>query len=448
MLLLALNATLKFAWLGTDELSGDEPFTVYWSQRPLGELFLMLRSENNPPLYFLLIHAWSGLCGSLDPACLRMPSALFSVLTVWPLFLVVRHLSGRGAALVASLLFTLNNHQYLYAHEVRGYALLLLLTVTAAWWMLRPEPRLPRMRVAVLAVILTGFVYTHFFGWLVIALFGAFTLFLPEWRAARKAWVIALVLATVLHLPYAWIFWERASSTLSNGTWLAPRRAEEMWHMVRRWSNEPVVALMLLLPIAVVGSRVRFGHAALRTGLWWLAGPLVGLWLVQLFVPMYVDRYLLFASPGLYLLAGHALTNLVYSERWRWLAPTVAVCAMAFTFSPWKDHGRHPSHVVKAVMTWSGPGSPTYLFPYYYDLTFGYHLDRTLLHAPVPMSEGLRSRGVFPINAQDKVRLEQSAVLVRAGGWWPSAYTTLRKSASTVDSVLADKDVWVYRFQR
>lgn len=448
MLLLALNAMLKFAWLGADELSGDEPFTVYWSQRPLGELFLMLRSENNPPLYFLLIHAWSALSGSLDPAFLRIPSALFSMLTVWPLFLVVRHLGGRGAALVASLLFTLNNHQYLYAHEVRGYALLLLLTVTAAWWMLRPEPRYPGMRAAALAMILTGLVYTHFFGWLVIGLFGAFTMLLPEWRAARRPWIIALAVTTVLHLPYAWIFWERASSTLSNGTWLSPRRAEEMWHMVRRWSNEPVVALMLLLPTAVVGWRVRLGHAALRTGLWWLAGPVVGLWVVQLFVPMYVDRYLLFASPGLYLLAGHALANLVYPERWRWLAPTVAICAMAFTFTPWKGLGRHPSQVVRAVENWRAPSSTTYLFPHYYDLTFGYHLDRALLHARAPMSECLRARGIYPINAQDTVRPGQSAVLVRAGGWWPNAYTNLRSSASTVDSVLADKDVWVYRFQR
>ena len=30
-LLLALNALLKLSWLGVNELSGDEPFTVFWA---------------------------------------------------------------------------------------------------------------------------------------------------------------------------------------------------------------------------------------------------------------------------------------------------------------------------------------------------------------------------------------------------------------------------------
>ena len=83
--LLALNALLKFSWLGVNELSGDEPFTVFWATRPFSEFAVMLRTENNPPLYFLLIRAWTRLV-PLEEAWLRVPSALFSILTVWPLF--------------------------------------------------------------------------------------------------------------------------------------------------------------------------------------------------------------------------------------------------------------------------------------------------------------------------------------------------------------------------
>ncbi|MCB0772754.1 MAG: hypothetical protein KDB93_05220, partial [Flavobacteriales bacterium] len=98
--LLALNLALKLAWTGVNELAGDEPFTLYWSLRPLQELFGMLRTENNPPLYFLLLHGWLKWV-PLDPAWLRVPSALFSSLTVWPLFLLGRKLGGTGAAATA-----------------------------------------------------------------------------------------------------------------------------------------------------------------------------------------------------------------------------------------------------------------------------------------------------------------------------------------------------------
>lgn len=68
--LLALNALLKFNWLGVNELSGDEPFTVYWSLRGLPGILHMLQGENNPPLYFLIMKAWASVV-PLEPARMR-----------------------------------------------------------------------------------------------------------------------------------------------------------------------------------------------------------------------------------------------------------------------------------------------------------------------------------------------------------------------------------------
>ena len=59
--LIAFNLVLKLLWLDVNELAHDEPFTVYWSQQPLAAFGEMLRTENNPPLYFLLIKAWSAI---------------------------------------------------------------------------------------------------------------------------------------------------------------------------------------------------------------------------------------------------------------------------------------------------------------------------------------------------------------------------------------------------
>ena len=111
--LIIANAVIKLLWLGNNELAHDEPFTVYWSQRPLSELWEMLRTENNPPLYFLLIKLWSTFT-PFEAAWLRVPSAIFSALAVWPLFLLGRALGGIRVAVVASLIFTFCNYHYGY----------------------------------------------------------------------------------------------------------------------------------------------------------------------------------------------------------------------------------------------------------------------------------------------------------------------------------------------
>ncbi|MBL0046014.1 MAG: glycosyltransferase family 39 protein [Flavobacteriales bacterium] len=377
LLLLAMNALLKFSWLSVNDLSGDEPFTVYWSRQPIAALFEMLRTENNPPLHFLLVKMW-GLFTPMEENWLRVPSASFSILTIWPLFLLARKISDRWAALVACLLFTLNNHQYIYSHEVRGYSLLLLLSVLALWLLVRDASARPRQWI-LLSLVFVGLVYTHFFGWLVIGLLGICVFVLRELRPAKSTWIIAAILALVSYLPYGIVFFHRASESIVAGTWVRSHHAEEIWHMVRRWSNQPVVTLILLFTVVFVVVKDRVRHIAMRFGLLWMLVPLVGLWLLQWKVPVYVDRYLLFASPGFYLLAGHALVHAITTARWRWVLPATGVVSMAFTFTPWKDNGQHPSQAAKQVLAWqrSNTDPRVLVFPPWYKLTMQWHLDKS-----------------------------------------------------------------------
>lgn len=381
--LLALNAVIKFSWLGVNDLSGDEPFTVFWATRPLAEVREMLRTENNPPLYFMLIKAWMQVA-PLKEAWLRVPSALFSVLTVWPLFLLARGLGGRAMAVVACLLFTLNNHQYAYAHEVRAYSLLLFLTVLAARLVVRGPSGDPRRALVLLGLVFTGLVWTHFFGWLVVGLCMLCTWVLPELREARRRVLLATVTAVVAFLPYGALFFLRAGESIAHGTWVTPHGPEEIWHMVRRWSNQPVVTVLLLIPLVVAAIRERPVSFALRFALWWWLLPLFGLWLVQWWVPAYVDRYLLFASIGFYLAVAHALGELVRGGPARWVAPAVAVGAMLFTFTPWRDNGQRPSKVAAQVREWrrSPEDPPVLVQPFWYKVTLWSQLDRSSTGEP------------------------------------------------------------------
>lgn len=448
--LLLLNAGLKFSWLGVNELAGDEPFTLFQAQRALPALFHMLRTENNPPLHFLLMHAWTRVVG-LDPAAMRASSALFSVLTVWPLFLLGRRLGGTMTGLTAALLFTFSQHQYAFAHELRAYPLLVLLTTTSMQLLgsLGAQPQGRRWRVAALAAVNVLVVYTHFFGWIMVGLEGLILAVVRSWRPALRAWLWATVAAVISYVPYAVIFLQRATSSIAQGTWVKPHGAEEVWNMVRRWSNQPVVTVLLLGVIVVALVRRRW--QAFAVSALWMLVPLLGLWLVQPLVPAYVDRYLLFASPGLYLLAGQALAVAIGAPRWKWLAPVGGVVAMAVTFVPWKQNELHPSRVVERTQRW---GSIVLVDPADYELTYAWHLDSTLYRHPEELEEALRARNVYGVHAPgdlpEKWRSASAVVLVDA---WsalhdPAELTKqeIRTDLVLMDSTAADRGVWVYRF--
>lgn len=308
-LLLLANLALKFSWTGVNELAGDEPFTVFWAQRPLSALFAMLRTENNPPLYFLVMHYWSQFT-PLDTAWLRIPSAIFSALTVWPLYLLGKRFGGRIMALTACLLFTLSQHHYGFAHEVRAYSLLTLACTWAAWQLVRlaggreRHPSLRPYSIVWLLVANVIAVWAHYFGSIMVGLELIMVFTVPMLRPARVKMLAAAGLTLLTMLPMAGTVLSRAGSSLGHGTWVEAPPWDEPYSMIVRWSNAPVVAVLFL--IIILWALVRKRGSSMAIGLLWCGLPLIGMFLISFFFPMYIDRYLLFASIGFYLEIGRA----------------------------------------------------------------------------------------------------------------------------------------------
>lgn len=458
--LLALGLGLKLTWLGANELSGDEPFTVYWAQRPLADLFGMLRTENNPPLYFLLMHAWS-LLVPMDPAWLRIPSAIFSVLTVWPLYLIGRRIGGITVGITAALLFTLSQHAFHFAHEVRAYSLLVLACTWAVWQLVRlaDDPlRHPSQRPATIALLVLANVlatWAHYFGWLMVGLELAMVFAVPSLRPARVKMLAATALTAVCSLPILGILLVRAGTSLGQGTWVSAPGWDEPYNMIMRWSNAPVVAVLFLVVILVA--------AALRTtrpklsgipALWCFA-PLIGMFILSFIFPVYLDRYLLFASIGFYLLVAQAASLIPLGKMPGWLIPAGCVVAMAVTFSPWKPSGQNPSRVVAQVQAWRGDRTAVVIQPSWYDLPYAWAVSPAYFSGAAPVEMALRERGVYAVwgslppeldsSVASVVHVDAWAALVDPGG---KVLRALRSRYVQTDSVEADRKVMVRRFRK
>jgi hypothetical protein len=457
--LLALNLCLKLGWHGTHELAGDEPFTVYWAQRPLSELFGMLRTENNPPLYFLIMHYWS-MVVPLDPSWLRVPSALVSSLAVWPLFLLGRRMGGVVTGFTAALLYTFSQHHFQFAHEARTYSLLVLACTWAAWQLVRlaDAPRYPSLlppSVLWLVAANTIATWTHYFGWLMIGLELVMAFSVAALRPVRAKLLAAIVLIALLNLPLFGVLLARAGTSLGHGTWLQAPAWDEPYSMLVRWSNAPVVAVIFLVLIGLAVARRGMGASFLAISGLWCGVPLVLMFLVSYLFPVYLDRYLLFASMGFYLLVAQTGLRHPLGKVPPWLIQAGCVLAMGITFSPWAAGTLHPSRVVAQVDRWRDEHTAVIIQPGWYGLSYAWAVSPQFFKGAAPVELALKEQHVYPLEGSLMPPLDSTVTSVVQIDAWASltdpghsVLNALRSRFHQIDSSVVDEKVILRRFTR
>ena len=131
VMLMLLAAVLRLHGAGDDAFWKNELFSMAWSAQPLG--FLLgegLFTETNPPLYFVILKAWTALFGTSEFAA-RAPSVLISIACIPLIAQLGRDLLSAKAGLIAAALLAVTPVQIYFAHEARAYALLPLFALVA-----------------------------------------------------------------------------------------------------------------------------------------------------------------------------------------------------------------------------------------------------------------------------------------------------------------------------
>jgi hypothetical protein len=202
-LLVALYAAARLRGLTAACLWFDEIFSAHAARHAWGMLWSFAAADLiHPPLFYALLKLWAA--GGESLLWLRLFPALTSILALAPFFLLARELRlTRAETNAALLLAAANGYLIKYAQELRMYSLLLLLTLASLWLFAR---LLNSGRAAPKVFLALGFVnlllvYTHYYGWLVVACEAAFLLF----RERRKLPPFLLTVAglALLFAPWA-----------------------------------------------------------------------------------------------------------------------------------------------------------------------------------------------------------------------------------------------------
>jgi hypothetical protein len=208
-LLVVLYAAARLRGLTATCLWFDEIFSVHAARHTWGRLWSFAAADLiHPPLFYALLKLWASGGDSL--LWLRLFPALASLLALAPFFLLARELRlTRAETNAALLLMAANGYLIKYAQELRMYSLLLLLALASLWLfarLLNSEPSSPKLSAAPKLFLALGFVnlllvYTHYYGWLVVACEAAFLLF----KGRRKLVPFMLTVAALALLFAPWV---------------------------------------------------------------------------------------------------------------------------------------------------------------------------------------------------------------------------------------------------
>jgi mannosyltransferase len=123
--IIALGTFLRLYHIGTNGLWIDEAFSIWMGRQPVSEMLVWLvRIDQHPPLYYLLLHIWMRLGDG--EATVRALSALCSTLTIPVIYLLGRRLAGQKVGLLTALILAVSPFHVHFAQEARMYALLAL----------------------------------------------------------------------------------------------------------------------------------------------------------------------------------------------------------------------------------------------------------------------------------------------------------------------------------
>lgn len=102
----------------------DETFSVWLANQSVADMLQwIVKIDQHPPLYYLLLHYWMAHYGD-TPYYVRLLSALFGAATIPIIYLIGKRLSGTVMGLTATVFLAFSPFHIYFAQETRMYTLL------------------------------------------------------------------------------------------------------------------------------------------------------------------------------------------------------------------------------------------------------------------------------------------------------------------------------------
>lgn len=237
----------------------DESFCWKMTTFPWAEQWERVARDNHPPLYFMLLKAWTQVFGD-GAVVMRLLSVICGAIAMLGGFALVREAeslgsrpgspprAGWGAAYLAMAGLAVSPFQLEWSQQVRMYALGSALSLWSSWFLLRALHGQAQSRTrAWSGFVLTAtlLAYTHYYGLFVIAAQGlyAVAVAVQHWSTSRANGASLFhVVAAFLVIGMLWSPWLPEflahRQQVVRSFWTEPLKLSDVsWTTVQMWTG-------------------------------------------------------------------------------------------------------------------------------------------------------------------------------------------------------------------
>jgi len=295
---LATQTPLKFF---AQSLWRDEAFSVLLSRRGIGELLVLTARDFNPPLYYLLLKGWIFLFGSSEIA-IRSLSFIFFWATLYVFFLILTNVIKlkEGKTIPYLGLFTINPFLLYFAFEARMYMMFTFFATLSYYFFLTKKKLL-------YSIVLILGLYTHYMM--------VFVIFSQLISIPKKTTIKQIALALIIFLPWI-IFLFVHHPFIKENFWPLPQPLTTVFRIpgilytgydrdFRFYEKDIFWISLTIFGISLISllAHKKGGHEKyLRIFLVWAFFSPGILFIISIFSPVLVARYVIFSCVGLLLL--------------------------------------------------------------------------------------------------------------------------------------------------
>lgn len=329
-LLVVIGAFVRLRGISKESLWLDEAFSVFMSHLGIGEIIQATSVDNHPPLYYIILRAWTTIFGSSETD-VRMLSFLFGIALIPLTYILGKRLFSGKVGIMGALFVTFSPILVWYSQEARSYTMLAFLCMLSLWSLIEAvlHTRERFWIVFVLSSVLSF--YIHYFAFVFAAL-EAFVFFLlwkrKDGKIFRQA-AVAGIASIILYIP--WILkiagggldksalfwavtskdsWRLALEQLVGGN---PNSSLTQWTIPTTYETIGMIVVpgMLLvgLWIAIVRKEVKQYSVLLAFA---IMPGVIAYWLTNHYSPMFHTRFFIYSVPFLFLAVSYAVANLVF----------------------------------------------------------------------------------------------------------------------------------------
>ena len=330
------NLLFKITDLGFSSFWYDEIISVQSASLDFGHIKHVSEWDKNPPFYYYCLSVWIKLLNDTE-FTVRLLSVIFSSLAGGLLFLLANKYFNKVTAIVSSLLFISSNVLFYYSHESRAYSLVLLLTLisTYIYFNLKENPSIKY--VVLLGIINFLLIYTHYIVGLVLLFQTILMLFYFD-KKQKKYFSISLLIVlglTALRFTKKQFLLIVDFNSSSTVFWLKKSDVNYLKEVMSSFLFNNTISIIFSIIILMVISLVIIKKTnknqfylvySVCIGL----GSIIILYLLGKFTPLFLDRYLIFTLPFLFILIAYGLSFIKLSYI------PISLIAILFLFSAFK----------------------------------------------------------------------------------------------------------------